>query len=132
MINEESNEQRMYGNSEEYRLKMNNQTENLSEFIQKRKNMEISEGMQKYMPIGSIVTLNGSDKLTMIIGFNYLNNQTTYDYIGCQYPFGVTRDNATYLFNHNQIDKIYHVGYINGQERQFKEQLITVEKPLSK
>ncbi len=122
------NDKRLYGNFDEYKFKINGETENLEETMKKRNEEELTEGMKKYMPIGSIVVLNGSDTLRMIIGFNYSNSQIVYDYISCLYPFGVNMEKSTLAFNHDQIDRVYHIGYINSQERAFKSQ-IGLNKP---
>lgn len=119
----ESNKERMIGNLTDYTFQINGSKENIKEQIDKREEQKISEGMNKYMPIGSIVMLKNSDKLKMILGFNYELQGKTYDYVSCEYPFGINLNHGTILFNHDQIDRVYHIGYINEQERAFKKEL---------
>ena len=81
---------------------------------------------EKYLPIGTVVMLQGGTKRAMIIGFcAYENsdNQTMYDYSGCLYPEGLLSSTQTLLFNHNQISKIYHIGLIDEEEKNFKNKL---------
>lgn len=120
---EENNNKRFMGSAEDYKFKINGQTENLEEVMNERERQEVSEGLQKYMPIGSVISLSDSDELLMIIGFNYNYNDKIYDYIGCCYPYGLCNSHQTKIFNHEQIKKIYNVGYINNQEKVFKAEL---------
>lgn len=122
-INLQNNEQRFIGNHDEYRLQINGVSDNIETQITARKQNEMTEGMQKYMPIGSIISLSGQDDLIMIVGFNYNSNDITSDYLGCTYPFGIDNVHKSFVFNHEQIDKVYHIGYINNLERHFKSQL---------
>ena len=46
-----------------------------------------------------------------------------FDYTGCIYPEGVISSTQNCVFNHNQIDKIYHIGMIDEEEKKFKEVL---------
>lgn len=49
----------------------------------------------------------------MITGFCCVgeNNDKTYDYCGCLYPVGFISSDKSLLFDHNQISKIYCLGY---------------------
>ena len=88
----------------------------------KEENMMID----KYLPIGTVVLLKGADKRVMITGFACeSSNQKgqTFDYSGCLYPEGIINSNQNMLFNHNQIETIYFIGYNDEEERQFKEKL---------
>lgn len=123
MINEEDNKQRFLANDKEYRFKISGSSENVEEKIQQRSNEELANAMKKYMPIGSIVRIKNSFKNYMIIGFNHKLDNTTYDYLACEYPFGVDLNHQNTLFNHNQIEKVFHIGFINNQEKSFKSHL---------
>lgn len=82
---------------------------------------------EKYLPIGSVVMLKNASKMVMVIGFVSKGKETgdkIFDYIGCLYPEGVLSSDKNLLFDHNQIDKIYYLGYSNLEERQFKDKLI--------
>ncbi len=79
-----------------------------------------------YLPIGTVVMLKGGKKRAMITGFCAVSAQEqnrTYDYSGCLYPEGLLSSNQTLLFDHVQIDKIYHLGLVDEEEKQFKAKL---------
>lgn len=80
----------------------------------------------KLLPIGSVVLLDGGQKKVMITGFYTIpsnDTNTMYDYSGCLYPEGVISSNQTLLFNHNQIVKVYYMGYKDNEEKEFKAKL---------
>lgn len=81
---------------------------------------------EKFLPIGTVVMLNGGAKRVMITGFCTIasdDNSTMYDYCGCLYPEGVVSSDKNLLFNHNQIAKIYALGYSDDEEKNFKVKL---------
>lgn len=84
--------------------------------------LEIKE---KFLPIGTIVLLDGGTKKIMILGFysHPIGKETIYDYTGCFYPEGLVNSNELFLFNHSQIVKVFHYGYINEEEVDFKNRL---------
>lgn len=85
--------------------------------------------MEKYLPIGSVVMLKGGTKRVMITGFCTVPNEDkekVYDYSGCLYPEGVISTEQVLLFNHSDIEKIYYLGYIDDEEKKFKERLLKV------
>ena len=62
----------------------------------------------------------------MITGFCSVDGSKSdviYDYNGCLYPEGYLSSDQTCLFNHDQIAKIYHMGFIDEEEKEFKEKL---------
>ena len=72
---------------------------------------------EKYLPIGTVCTLKGKNKKTMIVGFfsiEYNGNVTMYDYCGYDYPEGLLL-NRKYSFNHNDIEKIDYLGFKNEE-----------------
>ncbi len=80
----------------------------------------------KFLPIGTVVMLDGGSKRVMITGFFTIAEnikEKVYDYSGCIYPEGIITSNKTLLFNHDQIVKIYHKGLIDEEEIKFKENL---------
>lgn len=83
----------------------------------------------KYLPIGSIVLLKTANKKIMITGYFVVSKEepnTVYDYSGCMYPEGYVSFNEICLFNHNQIDKLYYIGYRNRDQQSFNNQLIAL------
>lgn len=81
---------------------------------------------EKFLPLGSVVLLKNATKRLMITGFYVKadeNNEKTYDYVGCLYPEGVISSKENCVFNHEQIDKIFFIGYSDDEEKKFKEKL---------
>ena len=81
---------------------------------------------EKYLPIGTVVLLKGGKKRAMITGFCSVaqeNQEKIYDYSGCVYPEGYLSSNQVCLFDHDQIEKIFFVGYADEEEKEFKDKL---------
>lgn len=81
---------------------------------------------EKYLPIGTVVMLKGGTKRAMITGFcSFANDDKSkmYDYSGCLYPEGIISSTQTLLFDHSQIEKIYHLGLVDDEEKEFKNKL---------
>ncbi len=82
---------------------------------------------EKYLPLGTVVILKNAKKRLMITGFcakdASSNSNNFYDYSGCMFPEGFISSNQTALFNHDQIDKVYHMGLVDEEENTFKEKL---------
>ncbi len=81
---------------------------------------------KKYLPIGTIVQIKGGIKRIMISGFCAIDtdkNDKVYDYSGCLYPEGFLTSKKTFLFDHDQIEKVHFVGFIDNEEQEFKKQL---------
>ena len=79
--------------------------------------------IEKYLPIGTVVILKEGKKKLMITGFCMQieeDKKTVYDYCGCLYPEGIITYKNAIVFNHEQIDKVYSIGYINEEEKAFK------------
>ena len=75
--------------------------------------------MDKYLPIGSVVLLKNGRKKIMIYGRKQMHVETgeEWDYLACLYPEGIINEEFMYLFNHDQIDKVYYLGYEDEEER---------------
>jgi len=79
-----------------------------------------------YLPIGSVVLLEGGTKKLMITGFCTVPEESPeemYDYCGCVFPEGVLSSDETYVFDHNQIQDVLFIGYENDEQKSFKESL---------
>jgi hypothetical protein len=62
----------------------------------------------------------------MITGFCSIaneNQEKIYDYSGCVYPEGYLSSNQVCLFDHDQIEKIFFVGFEDEEEKTFKDKL---------
>lgn len=89
---------------------------------------------EKYLPVGTVVMLKGGKKRAMITGFCAISDDDktkVYDYSGCLYPEGFISSNQTLLFNHEQIDKIFYLGLIDDEEKQFKQKLNEMIKKIN-
>ena len=89
---------------------------------------------EKFLPIGSVVLLKGGTKKAMVTGFcSVASEEKTkiYDYTGCIYPEGYLDFDQVCLFDHDQIEKVYHLGYIDEDEKSFKEELKAVGEEYS-
>lgn len=80
---------------------------------------------EKYLPIGTVVTLKNAKKRIMIIGYCPVDNENKqmYDYSACIYPEGLIDSNKILLFNHNQIDQISFEGLQDDEQKENNEQL---------
>ena len=75
------------------------------------------------LPVGTVALLKNSTKRIMIIGVCQLaadDPTKVWDYVGCPFPEGYLGPDKTYLFNNEQIDKIYAVGYQDEEQFAFK------------
>lgn len=89
---------------------------------------------EKYLPIGSVVLLKGGQKRMMIVGFCAIgddNQEKIYDYSGVLYPEGFISSNQAFLFDHEQIDKVYILGYSDDEEKSFKKHLIEMMQKMN-
>ena len=80
--------------------------------------------MDKYLPIGSVVLLKNGRKKIMIYGRKQMHVETgeEWDYLACLYPEGNINEEFMYLFNYDQIDKVYYLGYEDEEEKRFVEE----------
>lgn len=84
------------------------------------------QNYEKFLPIGSVVLLKNGKKRLMITGFCVSpeeDKEKVYDYSGCLYPEGIITTDQTGLFNHDQIEKIFAIGYSDNEEKDFKKKL---------
>ena len=80
--------------------------------------MEFSD----FLPLGSIVLVTGGIKKLMIISRSVTvpihGKQLYFDYGACAYPEGMIGNKALY-FNHTQIARVIHEGYVNEDNEYF-------------
>ena len=74
---------------------------------------------EKFLPVGTVLLLKGGKKRVMIIGLCPSTNGTMYDYAGCLFPEGVLDPEKTLLFNHDQIEQVFHMGLQDEEQKQF-------------
>lgn len=88
----------------------------------------------KYLPIGTVVILKNAKKRLMITGFLTTREEepgVVYDYSGCLYPEGFISSERILVFNHNQIEKVFSLGYSDEEEKAFKIRLSALESELN-
>lgn len=86
---------------------------------------------ERFLPIGTVVLLKGAKKELMITGYCIFPTGTQikdgkeitpekqmYEYGGCPYPEGIINSNTINAFDHNQIDKILHLGYETEEQQE--------------
>ncbi len=86
--------------------------------------------LEGLLPIGSVVLLKNSTKRVMIIGLLQKqvqeDKEVIWDYSGCYYPEGYMGPDRTFLFNNDQLEKIFAVGYQDEEQFEFKTKVDAV------
>jgi len=80
----------------------------------------------KYLPIGTVCMLKNGKKRVMITGFCAIpveDKSKIYDYSGCIFPEGFLTSNQICLFNHDQIEKIFHMGFQDESQEELNKVL---------
>lgn len=85
--------------------------------------------MDKYLPLGSVVLLKGGKKRVLIYGRKQIQvgTEVEWDYISCLFPEGNINEEYTYLFNHDQIERVYFLGLQDDEELSFRTGVLTPE-----
>lgn len=85
--------------------------------------------MKKYLPIGSVVLLKESQKRIMIVGVKQkqADSDKVWDYSACLYPEGILNPDMLYLFDTEQIERLYFVGFQDGEGLAFLSRLSQME-----
>lgn len=78
-----------------------------------------------YLPIGSVVLLKNAEKKLMICGRIQIQESDgqMFDYSACLYPEGMLSPDKIYLFNHEDIDRIYAMGLQDEEELAFRNRI---------
>ena len=89
--------------------------------------------IQGVLPIGTVVLLKDGTKRVMIIGVCQrqanVSQEVIWDYSGCLYPEGYMGGDQTFLFNGEQIARIFALGYQDEEQFSFK---IAADEALAK
>ena len=90
---------------------------------------------EKYLPLGTVVLLKGGKKEIMILSYCIVPTGKTFDkngevkdlkmfdYGACAYPEGMITSDQLFAFNHDQIDKVCHIGYQSDAGKEFTKRL---------
>lgn len=79
--------------------------------------------MKELLPLGSVVLLKGATKRLMICGRIQTNVATdeVYDYSACPYPEGLISSKEVIMFNNENIERVYFMGFQDTEEFQFRK-----------
>ena len=77
----------------------------------------------KYYPIGTVVILKGGNRPIMIYGRQQLQEGSNliWDYVACLYPEGNLSDDYNIFFQHEEIEKVLHMGYKSSLDAKMQE-----------
>ncbi len=81
---------------------------------------------KEFLPIGSVVGLKNDSRRLMIIGRKLYseNHHVIRDYASIDYPNGfIDAGEKFLLFNNDEIDVVYHYGYVDEMEVQLNRLL---------
>jgi len=83
--------------------------------------------LNELLPIGSVVLLKDSTKRVMIVGLKQKQDSDAkvWDYSGCLYPEGIIDPDRLFLFDHEQIEVLFFIGFQDGEGMQFMVELNT-------
>lgn len=73
------------------------------------------------LPVGTVVLLKESTKRVMIVGVcqQGVSDKKIYDYAGVVFPEGYISSDKLFLFNNDQIQQIFAVGYQDVEQLEF-------------
>lgn len=82
----------------------------------------------RFLPIGTIVTLKGGTKKVMITSYLIFSKGSSdekklFDYGGCPFPEGIIESDYAVGFDHDKIEKIDYMGLENDEQKKFSEAL---------
>ncbi len=86
----------------------------------------------KYLPVGTIVTLHNQKKPIIIVGYGTfdnalnINERIIYEYCGYPYPEGFLGDDKIISFNHDLIQTINHMGYKSPNYNDINQEITTM------
>lgn len=79
--------------------------------------------MERYLPLGSVVLLKGGKKRVMVFGrrMQEADSGRSWDYIACPFPEGNMGEEFTYLFDHEQVERVFFLGLQDEEEIAFSD-----------
>lgn len=80
---------------------------------------------EEFLPIGSVVLLEGGNKPIMICGRvqAMAGSDEIYDYSACYYPEGILDPSSMFFFNRGDIAEVRFVGFEDQTELDYRAQL---------
>ena len=88
-------------------------------------NIEDRNIHEEFLPLGSVVMLEGGNKRLMICSRiqTMAGSDVIYDYCACYYPEGITSSSSMIFFNREDINEVYFIGYEDQDELEYQEKL---------
>lgn len=82
--------------------------------------------MEDLLPNGSVVLLRGGTKRVMIVGRIQRQTDTgkIWDYSACLYPEGIIDPQELFMFNNEDVDRLYFVGMQDAEELEYRRALV--------
>lgn len=79
----------------------------------------------EFLPIGSVVLLEGGNKRIMICGRiqAQAGSDIIYDYSACYYPEGIVDPKSMFFFNRDAIETVYFRGCEDQDELDYRHEL---------
>lgn len=81
---------------------------------------------ERVLPVGTVVMLKDAYKRMMIMGYQQSQTEDlkkVYDYIGCIYPEGFIKVQEMRLFDHEDIEIVFEMGFQNEEQEMFRKDL---------
>ena len=81
---------------------------------------------ENLLPIGSVVLLKEANKRVMIFARiqTIVGRSDIFDYAACPYPEGLADPQNVIFFNHDDIARVYFIGYQDSDELLFREKVL--------
>ena len=80
--------------------------------------------IEKYLPIGTVVTLKKGTKKIMITGYlPTTEDNKVFEYSACLFPEGVISSDEVLVFNQDQIDTIHYLGLTDQDYKDFNKEI---------
>lgn len=86
----------------------------------------------KLLPLGSVVRLKDAEKKLLVVGIAQESQGRRFDYMGMLYPEGFIGNEYTFLFNHEDIEEVAFIGFIDTEHQMFRSNvnvLLKEQKP---
>ena len=86
----------------------------------------ITYNPEEFLPVGSVVMLNGGNKRVMICGRIQAQAGTDviYDSSACYYPEGILDPKSMFFFNRGDIETVYFRGYEDQEELDYRHEVL--------
>ena len=80
----------------------------------------------EFLPIGSVVLLEGGNKRIMICGRiqAQAGSDIIYDFAACYYPEGIVDPKSMFFFNRDAIETVYFRGYEDQDELDYRHDVL--------